>query len=74
MKCQRCGQKALISTGSWFNTEQICSTCSKEEEEHPLIEEAKAQEGEACKRGTYNYPGIGLPSELRKKADERSSS
>jgi hypothetical protein len=65
MRCDRCGRASLASTGSWFNLEQICLECSALEEQHPSIEEARERENEAVRRGDFNFPGIGLPAELR---------
>lgn len=65
MRCDRCGKETLGSTGSYFNTEQICFDCREKEEQHPQFEEARRVELEAVKRGDYNFPGIGLPADLR---------
>lgn len=66
MICQRCGNESLASTGSYFNTDQICLGCSEIEREHPQFEEARRVETEHCARGDFNFPGIGLPADLRK--------
>lgn len=65
MTCDRCGRESLTHTGSWFNLEQICLQCSKQEKAHPLFEEAQRVERAAVKQGDHNFPGIGLPAELR---------
>lgn len=66
MICDRCGQETLSSTGSMFNTEQIClDPCAKAERAHPDYEQARRTEMEAVKSGDYNFPGIGLPADLR---------
>lgn len=66
MTCDRCGTETSFSTGSYFNTDQICMACDKAEREHPQFEQARAAELEAVKSGDYNYGGIGLPADLRR--------
>jgi hypothetical protein len=65
MICDRCGQETLAHTGSMFNTDQICLPCKDREEQHPRYAKARDAELEAVKSGDYNYPGIGLPADLR---------
>lgn len=65
MICDRCGKDTFGSTGSYFNTDQICFGCRDKEEQHPMFEEARRQELEAVKSGDYNFPGVGLPPDLR---------
>ena len=65
MNCERCRGEAFSSTCSRFNTEQICRPCEEREKAHPEYPRAKARELEAVKRGDYNFPGIGLPDDLR---------
>lgn len=65
MRCDRCGKETTGWTGSYFNTEKICFECRDKEEAHPEFAEARRIELEAVKRGDYNFPGIGLPAELR---------
>lgn len=66
MKCDRCGADDSAFIGSFFNTELICLThCQPKEESHPKYEEARAAELAAVLAGDYNFPGIGLPPELR---------
>jgi hypothetical protein len=60
-RCQRCFKPTQITTCSWFNTQTICSACSDEESRHPDIDYAKRVESEACRRGDYNFPGVGWP-------------
>lgn len=67
MRCERCGGTSSFSTGSWFNTEQICLECAERERAHPRFEEARRVEREAVRNGDFNFPGIGLPSDLRGK-------
>ena len=54
-----------MTTGSYFNTEIICPECDEAEQAHPDYERARAVEGEAVRAGNFNYPGIGLPADLR---------
>lgn len=65
MICERCQRETLASTCSIFNTEQICMACSAAERAHPEYEQAARFEAEAVRKGDYNYPGIGLPADLR---------
>lgn len=65
MICDRCGSETGIYTTSMFNTEQICMPCKEREERHPQYELARVTESKEVERGNYNYPGIGLPDDLR---------
>jgi len=65
MRCDRCRRKTLSVTGSMFNTELICPDCEKRERAHPKYEEARRIEEEHVRQGNYNFPGIGLPADLR---------
>jgi hypothetical protein len=64
MICDRCGKQSISSTMSYFNTDTICPECDDRERAHPRFQEARDAELEACKRGDYNFHGIGLPAEL----------
>ncbi len=64
MRCERCYEETMISTGSMFNTQQICVPCEEREKAHPDYEKARKVEGEAVRGGDLNFPGIGLPSDL----------
>lgn len=69
MTCDRCGRETTAWTGSYFDTSTICLThCAPAERAHPLYEEARRVETEAVKQGDLNYPGIGLPDDLRAKS------
>jgi hypothetical protein len=50
---------------SCFNTEMICPGCSDRERAHPAFPEAKRAEEEAARSGNCNFPGVGLPADLR---------
>lgn len=66
MICDRCGQETWGFTGSYFNCEVIClERCMPAERAHPLFEEARRIETEAVMRGDMNFPGVGLPPELK---------
>jgi len=38
--------------------------CKDKETKHPKFNEAKDAESNAVKNGDYNFPGIGLPSDI----------
>lgn len=65
MKCNRCGGDARISTMSRFNTETICMDCETKEQAHPAYAEARRIEHEHVVNKNYNFPGVGLPEDLR---------
>lgn len=50
---------------SKFNTQDLCSGCKSIEENHPMYAAADEAEFQAVKNGVKNYPGVGLPAELR---------
>lgn len=64
--CDRCGKETLMTTMSWFNTEVICGDCDEAERAHPDFERARATETAAVQSGNMNYPGVGLPADLRR--------
>lgn len=66
MKCDRCGETISAFCTSYFNTDTICLACQAIEAAHPLYEHAKAVECAAVERGDYNFPGIGLPDDLKR--------
>ena len=63
--CVRCGEASVGTMCSMFNTDDVCLACKKTEEAHPDYEKARAAETAACRRGDYNFPGIGLPGDLK---------
>ena len=65
--CERCGCYTLYRKMSFFNEEMICASCQSEEEAHPQYKAAREAESDACIRKDYNFPGIGLPEELKRK-------
>jgi len=66
-KCERCDQPTQTTSMSMFNTDDICHPCQIEEQRHPDYQKAKKVEFEEVKKGNLNFPGIGLPSDLKKK-------
>lgn len=48
-----------------FNTDTICLDCKKREETHPAYERARQTEQDAVRRGDLNFPGFGLPPDLK---------
>lgn len=65
--CDRCGDPTNAWLMSFFNTEECCLSCIEKEQTHPKFGEAKKAECDAIKSGDNNFPGIGLPEELRHK-------
>lgn len=63
MYCDRCGSETKSIKMSFFNTEECCLECIETEKLHPKYKEAKEQEISECKKGNYNYEGIGLPKD-----------
>jgi hypothetical protein len=66
MTCDRCGKRTISATMSYFNTETICDECDARERAHPKFEEARRIENEAVRGGDYNFPGVGLPDDLKR--------
>lgn len=66
--CDRCGKETNAHTMSYFNSETICMRCDELEREHPAYEEARRVETEQVMRGNHNFPGIGLPADLRERS------
>ena len=64
--CQRCGANLseTASTMSFFNTDAICMNCAVKERAHPDYDRARQIELDAVRRGDFNFPGIGKPSDL----------
>lgn len=62
--CARCNRGLRSSIMSRFNTDIICPECETKEKAHPRYQEAVDAEMAACKRGDYNYAGIGKPADL----------
>jgi hypothetical protein len=66
--CDRCCQSHKnLTTMSIFNEETICLPCKSEERIHPDYKKASDAEIAECKKGNYNFKGIGLPADLKLK-------
>lgn len=67
MNCERCRKEPDDGSlrMSMFNTQMICHSCDLKERNHPKFEEARQAENDAISRGEYNFPGIGLPDDLK---------
>ena len=65
-QCDRCCQPTAITTMSMFNKDIICMPCKDEEQNHPKYKEASDVENAECKKGNYNFDGIGLPNDLKR--------
>ena len=44
---------------SMFNTQEICIPCKDKEKEDPEYKRAETAELEACRKGNFNFKGIG---------------
>lgn len=64
-QCERCGVKTGTHTMSFFNTDLICMECKDKERKHPDFEKAREAEEAACREKDFNFPGIGLPEDLK---------
>ena len=67
MRCDRCGKDIHVSTMSYFNTDTICVDCLGIEEQHPDYEKARQAEADQILKGNYNFKGIGLPDDLKRR-------
>lgn len=63
--CERCHKETSSLKMSFFNEDMCCGECLTKEQAHPKYEEAKRIENEECKKGNLNFPGIGLPDDLK---------
>jgi hypothetical protein len=60
-KCPRCHSESGSYSCSWFNTQNICLDCSRQEEQHPDYRFARDKEHEAVLAGDLNFKGVGWP-------------
>lgn len=60
MRCDRCKKETGIVIMSRFNTDNLCLACEEAEQKLPRYDEARQAEVEACRRGDFNFPGIGF--------------
>lgn len=63
--CERCFIITKTFNMSYFNTDMCCPECIAKEKAHPKYKEAKRIENEECSKGNFNFPGIGLPDDLK---------
>lgn len=63
--CDRCLLEANPLTMSMFNTEICCTSCIDKEKAHKLYKQASSTENQHCLDGDFNYPGTGLPDDLK---------
>lgn len=63
-QCDRCRQETISTIMSMFNTEALCDSCKKREEQHPDYVKARQAEHLAVVAGNFNFPGVGLPPDL----------
>ena len=60
-RCDRCAKPANDTIMSWFNTDDLCDACQKQEKSHPDFRFATEVEYKAIKNGDFNFPGVGWP-------------
>jgi hypothetical protein len=65
MTCDRCHKETGSIICSMFNTQGLCHDCKAAERNHPKYREAADAEMAAVRNGNYNFPGVGLPPDLR---------
>jgi hypothetical protein len=70
--CARCLKASSMLIMSKFNSQDLCAQCKEIEEKHADYPRADEAEFQAVKNGVKNYPGIGLPKDLRAKFIEIS--
>ena len=58
-RCDRCRKETYATIMSMFNTDILCLDCQEAEQHEPRFEAARQAEEEACRRGDFNFPGIG---------------
>ena len=63
--CERCNKEVKVVVGSYFDNSMICEACNKLEQKHTKYDEAKGAAEAASDRGSYSYPGIGLPTDWK---------
>ena len=55
MKCQRCGNETQSFYCSFYNDQNICPLCKKEEQERDDYEQCRKAEFEAVQSGNLNF-------------------
>ena len=63
--CERCNKPTHTNTCSYFNMQMICMACDARERKHPDFERAQKTEMAECLKGNLNFPGVGLPKDLK---------
>ena len=58
-RCANCRKETEETIMSMFDTDVLCLDCHEAEQHDPRYEEARRAEAEACRRGDFNFPGIG---------------
>jgi len=61
--CDRCGKESHGTIVSKFNTDSLCDDCHDDERLAPGYQAADAAELAACRRGDFNFEGVGLSTE-----------
>ena len=52
---------------SLFNMDMCCLACTEMERAHPEFPRARAVELDELSKGNHDFPGIGLPKDLKPK-------
>ena len=68
--CDRCREDASCRSMSMFNTDMCCYKCLNIEKAHPDYKKARDVELEQLQQKNYNFPGIGLPADLKPKGGD----
>ena len=63
--CERCKEDSSEFFVSLFNSDVICSKCTKEEQKHKKYKEAVRVQLSHLKQGDLEFKGIGLPNDLK---------
>lgn len=63
--CDRCLHPTKVTQMSLFNMDMCCLACIEMERAHPDFPRARAVELEELSKGNVNFPGIGLPEDLK---------
>lgn len=65
--CDRCQRP--VTNGktflSYFNKQVICEGCKSDEKSHADYNKAVQADIDSCKKGNFNFDGIGLPEDLK---------
>jgi hypothetical protein len=69
-KCDRCGNPTRVTQASLFNIDMCCLVCIEMERAHPDFPRARARELDELSKGNFNFPGIGLPEDLKIKRSQ----